>query len=171
MSSALDPAVFALARDGDVDALTALLAWSRPRLQRYAQRSCTISDVDDAVQEALLSLSRSVSVLRHARAVSTWLFRVVRRHCHRLGRLALRVDLWDDDRLDAVVGRWPDEVLRLSLARALESLPAHHREVVLLRDVQELTIEEIAAQLGESTAAVKSRLHRARELAREYLLS
>ena len=138
---------------------------------RYASRSCAISDVDDAVQEVLLALSRSLRVLRHVRALTTWMFRVVRRTCHRMARVALRVDLWDDDRLAAVVGPLSDDALRLSLARALQSLPAHHLQVVLLRDVEELTIGEIAARLGESRAAVKSRLHRARELAREYLVS
>ena len=64
-----------------------------------------------------------------------------------------------------------DEALRIDLAHALESLPAHYLEVVLLRDFEELTIAEIAECLGEQPGAVKSRLHRARELVREYLLS
>jgi len=49
-------------------------------------------------------------------------------------------------------------------------LPAHYLEVVLLRDFEELTIAEIAERLGEQQGAVKSRLHRARELVREYML-
>jgi RNA polymerase sigma factor (sigma-70 family) len=65
----------------------------------------------------------------------------------------------------------PDDELRIDLANALESLPAHYLEVVLLRDFEELTIAEIAAQLGEQPGAIKSRLHRARELVREYMLS
>lgn len=64
-----------------------------------------------------------------------------------------------------------DTALRIDLAKALESLPAHYLEVVLLRDFEELTISEIAARLGEQQGAVKSRLHRARELVREYMLS
>lgn len=61
--------------------------------------------------------------------------------------------------------------LRLDVANALESLPEHYREIVVLRDFEELTLQEIAAQLGLSVAATKSRLHRARELTREYLLA
>ena len=56
------------------------------------------------------------------------------------------------------------------MAAALESLPAHYREIIVLRDLNEMTIGEIADQLNESRAAVKSRLHRARQLTREYLL-
>ncbi|MGN6229559.1 MAG: RNA polymerase sigma factor [Trinickia sp.] len=44
-------------------------------------------------------------------------------------------------------------------------------DVLLLRDFEELTIGEIAARLGSSVPATKSRLHRARTLAREYLLA
>ncbi|WP_422596971.1 RNA polymerase sigma factor [Pseudomonas sp.] len=52
----------------------------------------------------------------------------------------------------------------------MESLPAHYLEVVLLRDFEELTISEISERLQEPVGAIKSRLHRARELVREYLL-
>ena len=69
-----------------------------------------------------------------------------------------------------MLGR-PDAALRIDLARALESLPAHYLEVVLLRDFEELSIGEIAQRLGEQPGAVKSRLHRARELVREYMLA
>jgi RNA polymerase sigma factor (sigma-70 family) len=48
-------------------------------------------------------------------------------------------------------------------------LPEHYREVLVLRDFEELTISELAARLTLTRAAVKSRLHRARELVREYL--
>lgn len=57
------------------------------------------------------------------------------------------------------------------LAHKLQSLPPTHLEVILLRDFEELSIAEIAAQLQLTNAAVKSRLHRARTLTREYLLS
>ena len=60
--------------------------------------------------------------------------------------------------------------LRIDLARAIESLPASHREVALLRDFEELTIGEIATQLGLFREATKSWLHGARCLLREYLV-
>ena len=59
--------------------------------------------------------------------------------------------------------------MRVDLVRALESLPAMYREVILLRDMEQLTISEAAAQLGITREACKSRLHRARGLVREYL--
>ena len=63
----------------------------------------------------------------------------------------------------------PGADLLRDLADALGSLPAHYREIVLLRDVEGLTINELADRLGLSPEATKARLHRARALARETL--
>ena len=63
----------------------------------------------------------------------------------------------------------PDE-LRIDLVNAIESLSPSHREVLLLRDLEDLTIWEIAGRLGVTREAAKSRLRRARTLVREYLL-
>lgn len=171
MTALADEALIGAARRGEREAIAALLHVSRPALQRYAQKSCMVSDIEDAVQEALLVLSRRVQQLREARALSTWLFRIVRRECHRLARRSMRVDLWDDAKTDAHLASVSDEELRVSIATALESLPAHYRQVIVLRDLEELTIGEIAEELGIAAPAVKSRLHRARVLTREYVLA
>ena len=62
------------------------------------------------------------------------------------------------------------EDLRIDLSRAIQSLPDHYREVILLRDIEELSIDEIASVLGLSRESVKARIHRARMLIREYLI-
>jgi len=53
--------------------------------------------------------------------------------------------------------------------RGLESLPEMYREVILLRDMEQLTITEVAERLHITREACKSRIHRARALLREYL--
>ena len=58
---------------------------------------------------------------------------------------------------------------RRVLERALDTLPAHYRAVLVLRDVEDLSNEQTAEILGESVATVKSRLHRARMALREQL--
>jgi len=103
-------------------------------------------------------------------AFSGWLFQVVKRECHRLGRAALGHDPWDDERAEQWLARQDTAGLRTELIGALESLPADYLKVVLLRDFAELSIAEIAQETGDSVAAVKSRLHRARQMAREYLI-
>ena len=167
-AAALAP-LFEAARSGDTEALAQLLERTQPDLRRYAQRSCLISDVDDAVQETLWILARYVGRLQSALALSRWLFRVMRRECRRLARRALALDLWDEARTDQIMARLPAPLLRLEVARAIESLPEHYRAALVLRDFEELTIRELSEELGISPANVKSRLHRARELVREYL--
>jgi len=171
MASAVSADVFEAARAGDVQAIERLLSVSQPELRRYAQRSCLVSDVDDAVQEGLLILSRHVGTMRSFRALSTWLFRVMRRECRRLARRTLGIDLWDEARTDAVMAATSPPALRLEIAAAVQSLPEHYREALLLRDFEELTIGELSERLGLTVANTKSRLHRARELVRDYLVS
>jgi RNA polymerase sigma factor (sigma-70 family) len=158
------------AHGGDPGALEQLLRVTRPNIRRYAQQHCLLSDVDDAVQEALLIVSRKLPSLRVLAAFSGWAIRLVQRECRRLGRVTLRYDPYDEEKLAQWLVTHDETGLRLELVAALESLPAHYREVMLLRDVEELTIEEIAGRTGLTRPNVKSRLHRARAMAREYLL-
>ncbi len=157
------------AQSGELRALERLLAVCQADARRYAYRHCQASDVDDAVQASLLVIAQKVKGLKAAAAFSSWLFTVINRECRRLGRILLRHEPLDE----ALAGQLAcksEPSLRIDLAHALESLPAHHLEVVLLRDFEELTIAEMAARLDEPQGAIKSRLHRARELVREYLL-
>ncbi|MBL8507822.1 MAG: sigma-70 family RNA polymerase sigma factor [Chitinimonas sp.] len=156
---------------GDQAAIARLLAICQADARRYARRHCHVSDVDDAVQESLLIISRKVTSLKATVAFSSWLFTIIKRECHKLGRMMFRHEPLEDEMAEQQLARRTDDALRIDLAHALESLPAHYLEVVLLRDFEELTIAEIAERLGEQPGAVKSRLHRARELVREYLLS
>lgn len=159
------------AQTGDQAAISRLLAVCQADARRYARRHCHVSDVDDAVQESLLIISRKVTSLKAAVAFSSWLFTVIKRECRKLERMMFKHEPLEDEVAEQQLACRTDDALRIDLAHALESLPAHYLEVVLLRDFEELTIAEIAERLGEQPGAVKSRLHRARELVREYLLS
>jgi RNA polymerase sigma factor (sigma-70 family) len=158
------------AQTGDAVAISRLLAVCQADARRYAYKHCHASDIDDAVQESLLVIARKVKGLKAAAAFSSWLFIVIKRECRRLERMMFRHEPLDDELAERQFARKTDGELRIDLAAALESLPAHYLEVVSLRDFEELTIAEIAARLCEQQGAVKSRLHRARELVREYML-
>ena len=158
------------ARIGDPAALDHLLRICQPDIRRYAQRNCLMSDVDDAVQETLMILSRRVQSVRVLAAFSGWLFTIVRRECRRLERRLFGIEYYDEQKVAHWLVAHSVDSLRLDLVRALESLPPHYREVILLRDFEELSIRELSQQLALTSAAVKSRLHRARQLMREYLL-
>ncbi|MGS1078534.1 RNA polymerase sigma factor [Pseudoxanthomonas beigongshangi] len=157
------------ARDGDAAALQRVLALSRQDLRRYAEYHCVINDAEDAVQESLLLVSRRIGDLRAVEAFASWLFRIVKRECNRLKRSLRRLagEAISEDLLPPI--RFEPVELGHDVARVLETLPAHYRQILLLRDLEGMTIEELAAHLALSPQAVKSRLHRARALAREYL--
>ncbi len=169
MTAILASGDLAAARSGDPVALERVLAHSRQDLRRYAEYHCVINDIEDAVQESLITVSRKLRDLRVLECFVSWTFRIVKRECNRLkrGRRLLTGDAITEDILPVVTPE-PQE-WRHDVAAALESLPAHYRQVILLRDLEGLTIAEIGDQLRLTREAVKSRLHRARLLAREYL--
>lgn len=165
-----DPGLIEAARCGDEKALLSLIAAAQPDIRRYAARNCRASDIDDAVQETLLLLYRRVGTLRAVTSFSAWLFAVARRACLRLLRIAGGSTDTAADGADARLALLRPEDLRIDLSRAIQSLPEHYREAILLRDIEEMTIDEIAAVLGLTRESVKARIHRARLMIREYLI-
>jgi len=163
------PDLLLAAHRGDRAALERVLGHCRLDLRRYAEYHCWVHDVEDAVQESMFTVARRLGDLRQLECFASWLFRIVKRECNRLARVRRRFagQPITEDILPAVL---PEPVeLRRDVAAALESLPDHYRDVVLMRDLEGLTIEEMAARLALTREAVKSRLHRARVLVREYL--
>ena len=158
------------ARAGDAHAMARLLGAERTRVVRYAERHCSVHDVEDAVQETLLIVSRQIGQLRILEAFNGWLFRIVKRECDRMKRFwRSHVHDYAPERALEQPVCIPVDDLRRDLLQALESLPPHYREVIVLRDVEELTIGEICEALDLTREAAKARLHRARVLMREYL--
>jgi RNA polymerase sigma-70 factor (ECF subfamily) len=168
--AAIPTDIFCAAQLGDRDAIALLLQLAQPDIRRYARTACrTASDAEDAAQEALWLLYRHVGAIRTLLAFPAWLGKVVTRECIRLARKAdLSLPLADNDH--ALGLDRSDTDLRLDVAAAFESLPAHYRDVALMRDVKELTIEEIATALDLTRETVKARLHRARQMTREFLM-
>lgn len=167
----IDSSLLVAAQSGDPQALAGLLKIAQPDIRRYARRNCrTASDIDDAVQETLILLYRKIRSLRAVESFSYWLFRVVDRVCLRLARRLMGIQTAIDELEDQVLSVATDATLRMDLVSAIESLPEQYRQVIIMRDVSELTVEEIAQQLAITRPTVKARLHRARLLVREYIL-
>ncbi len=164
-----DPLLIEAARGGDADALVSLIAIAQPDIRRYAARNCRAADIDDAVQETLLLLYRRVGTLRAVTSFSAWLFAVARRACLRLLRQATGMADASAD-VEMRLAHLAPEDIRIDLSHAIQSLPDHYREVVLLRDIEELSIDEIAGVLALTRESVKARIHRARLMIREYLI-
>ena len=136
------------------------------------------ADAEDVAQEAILKAFRNLSKFRGQAKFSTWLISITLNEAR--GRLRhkglIQMDSIDEATSEeghvspALLRDWreiPSEALerkevRETLTAAIGHLAPIYREIVLLRDVEELSIEEAAAALTISTASVKVRLHRAR---------
>jgi RNA polymerase sigma factor (sigma-70 family) len=167
----LDRAVFAAAQAGDPAALDHVLRVLQPDIRRYARKQChRTTAIEDVVQEALIVLYRRIGNVRDPVALAAWIFKMVTRLCMLpvLGLMRGAEELTERHEAQHFA-RMPRDALRIDLVRALESLPEIYREMLLLRDMEQLTIGEVSARLGITREATKSRLHRARQLVREYL--
>jgi len=168
---ALDRLDFEAAQAGDPLALDRLLRTLQPDIRRYARHQCHRSSaIEDVVQEALLVIYRRVGNVRDAQALAAWVMRIVARLCMLPALMLMRgaqelTQLHEAEHFARISG----DDLRIDLVRALESLPAIYRQVILLRDMEQLTIGEVAVTLNITREAAKSRIHRARALMREYL--
>jgi RNA polymerase sigma-70 factor (ECF subfamily) len=165
---------------GDDHALATLVRLHHDRVYRFGLRVCRDGfDADDAVQEAFAKLAMRRDVVADQGALS-WLMTVVRNTCIRLLRpfqrqrraLGERVEEDElpatDPSPEAALERW--ELVR-SVHAAIAELDRPYREVLVLRDLEGLSGEDTCAALGLEIAAMKTRLHRARSMLREKILS
>lgn len=143
------------------------------------------SDAEDVAQEAFLKAFRNLATFRGQAKFSTWLISITLNEAR--GRLrqqsAVRMESLDDTPEEgghvspALLRDWrevPSEALerkevREMLEEAINGLSPIYREVTMLRDVEEFSIEETAAALSITTASVKVRLHRARLMLQKLL--
>ena len=178
----MKPSVDALltaARGGDVAALNELLVSHRQGVYRYGLQVCrTTEDAEDAVQETLWAAAGALKTFRGAAtSITSWLFTIVRRECLRLleGHRRAPVPLEEAEGVPSgapVPEEAVDAILANELlAAALADLDPSYRDVILLRDIQELSAPEAAMRLGISVDALKSRLHRARVSLRHGVLA
>ncbi len=145
------------------------------------------ADAEDAAQEAMLKAFANIGQFRQEARFSTWLIQVtvnealMRRRRQRTVIMEAIDDRGGDDDGQQYTPRdfadWreiPSEALerkevRQKLAEALASLDRKYREVFVLRDIEQMNIEETAEALGISIASVKTRLLRARLMLRDLL--
>lgn len=183
-----DMALVERARHRDSAAFRLIMQRHNRRLFRVARSVLNDdSEAEDVVQEAYVRAFTHLGDFRGDARLSTWLTRIALNEA--LGRLRHRrpkVDLTHLDRIDeqgesrvilfpaarrdgdpeAAAAR--SEVRRL-LEQAVDRLPDPFRIVFVLRDIEEMSIEETASQLGLRPETIKTRLHRARRLLRKAL--
>lgn len=163
----------------DREAFESLVERSIDQLYRAAVRITGVpQDAEDALQDALLSAYQHWSEFRHASSGSTWLYRItVNAALQRTRRRRPEEYLSDTGYAEGRVVDWSEDLarrleaaeLRDVLQEGIARLPDEYRVTLVLRDVEGFPTAETAAILQESEAAIKSRLHRARVLLRQYL--
>ena len=176
-------------RARDPEAFETLVRTYTPRLLSVARRMLGGNEEDarDVVQDAMLSAFRSIDRFEGTARVSTWLHRIVvnaalmkirtRRRKPEESLEPLLPTFKEEGGHAAAVAGWDEPADRLAeqeetrqLVRdAILGLPEGYRDVLILRDIQELDTAETARALGITANAVKIRLHRARQALRTRL--
>lgn len=175
-----DASLVASARAGDADAFAALVGRYERRIVRLVRGMVPESDTEDVTQEAFLKAFRKLGDFDGRSQFYTWLYRIAantamdwrKRERHRRHAALPESPEGEDATLSPDAG--PDVAARRrELSRriddAIASLPERYHEILVLREIEGLSYEEIADRLGMSKGTVESRLFRARERLREKL--
>jgi RNA polymerase sigma-70 factor (ECF subfamily) len=175
-----DAELVRLAREGDLDAFAGIVRRHEQRLRFVLLRILDDTrDVEESVQDAFVQAWRNLDRYRGDAALFTWLYRIgvnaaLARARHRVPPTVAFQAVEGQASSSADSGLRPEAAaeageLRARIAVALAALPFEYREAVVLRDVAGLSNQEVAAALGVSLAAAKSRIHRGRLQLRDRL--
>jgi RNA polymerase sigma-70 factor (ECF subfamily) len=145
-------------------------------------------EAEDVSQEVFITIFKSIDSFRGDSKFSTWLYRIAVNHCkNRIKYLSRRHDRDQSEYDEEVMGDEaagaatpnpaprPDKQLEgveleQIMQRCIAQLEEEHRVVIVLRDVEDLSYEEICAITNLPTGTVKSRLHRARLVLKKMML-
>jgi RNA polymerase sigma-70 factor (ECF subfamily) len=160
---------------GEPAAFTALVDRHSAPCLRFATRMLgTREDAEDATQETLMRAYRALHTFDVSTSFRTWLFSILVNRCRtallRSSRRERRIHVDGDCANQASPASDIDALdLKVELTRALETLPPELREAFLLKHVEQLEYEEIAAITGRGVSALKMRVQRARARLRREL--
>jgi len=177
-----DAALVERLRRAEAGAAEGLVDTYGDRVYRLALRiTGNEQDAEEAVQDVFWSVVRKIDTFRGESLLGSWIYRItanaayqkLRRTAHRRDEISLDqvLPIIDDGHhhLDPS-GDWSAKIddpaiqseLRDVLASAIDELPANHRAVIVLHDVEGLSMAEVADALGISLATAKTHAHRAR---------
>lgn len=175
-------------KSGSVASFEKLIEDNRKKVYNVALRMLgNPEDANDAAQEVFLRAFRSMRGFKEQASFSTWIYRITKNVCLDeirkkkkdnfvyidkeidIGDGQVKMQLEDD-------GVTPEEAAEKSelsrrVREAIAMLPEHHRMLIILRDLQNLSYEEIAEIIKCPDGTVKSRINRARSALREILHS
>ncbi len=187
LDAADDPGLVQRVQRGDTGAFTVLMRRYNRRLYRTA-RAILKNDAaaEDALQEGYIAAYRHIGEFRGDSQIATWLTRIVVNQALQALRRTRREQVVvlfeeppaergaDEATADSLSPGSPEKTMlraemRRLIERKIDALPEGYRTVFMLREVEDMTVEETATALGIPGATVRSRLFRAKARLRESL--
>ncbi len=165
-----------LCREGRIEGLHVLYDLHRTKVYNLSWRMLgKPQDAEDALQEIFIKVFDRIKNYRGDSAFSTWVYRMTANHCLDILRRRKILsfigmdnapeasDKTESNRLGAQMGLSP------ILQKALNRLPEKQKRCLVMREMEDLSYEEIAQALGLSLGSVKSNIHRAKGFLKECL--
>ncbi len=171
-------------RERDEDAFETMIRNNAPALLRVARRFFNNEqDARDVVQQAFASVAKAITGFEHQSRLSTWLYRIlVNEALLELRRRRRRPEVSIEELLPSFdlngklaidpIGSTADELsndrreTREFVRNCIARLPESYRVALMLRDIEDLTVDEAAAAIGVTPNALKVRVHRGRQALR-----
>ncbi len=162
-----DTELIELLRHGDRRAFADLYELHKSAIYRYCLRMLTNSDAaEDATQETFIKMHANIRLLQKPESFLSWLFSIARNevmmHIRRKRRNGVQneEDVWDETTpYELIVSTETKEIVQ----RLLQNLKSEYREVILLREYEQLSYAQIAEVTSDTESSVKSRLFKARK--------
>ena len=169
MTGLSDAELIAAVLAGDIEAFSGLIRRYQDTCARFAVRMLgSRVDADDALQSAFMRAFRGLKSCKEPDRFGGWLYQIVINECRTYASRQRRRELRFPSGTDAIEravapGSEPERDVDVSghIERALSMLPSEQREAFLLKHVEELSYDEIAAMTGVSVSALKMRVKRA----------
>src|SRR5262245_16879505 len=158
---------------GDRGALEELIGRLHARLRGFLQKLlASPSDVDDVTQDVWFDVFRGLPRLENVDSFLPWLYRIARNRAYRLLRRR-DMRMQSIENLDSVADDVPEHEFSAEDASrvyaALDRLTPEHREVLLLRFIEQMSYDDLAQVTGCPVGTVRSRIHNAKRGLREIL--
>jgi RNA polymerase sigma-70 factor (ECF subfamily) len=175
------------AKNGDVEAFERLVEGYQKKVFNIAYRMLgNYDDASELAQEALIKIYKSLKSFKEESQLSTWIYRITTNVCldelrKRKNKAVVYIDekirSEDDEITRQVEDKQPtpeqraeQNEVKKAINNAIQSLSQDYKIVIILRDIQGLSYDEIAEILKCPTGTVKSRINRARQSLKELLL-
>lgn len=187
MSTRRDRKLVRALRARDEDAFTELVHVYQHKVFNVVYRILgDRQEAEDVAQEVFITVFKHIDQFRGDAKFSTWLYRIATNHArNRIKYLSRRARKQHQDIADTPEGEMSDNPLSSSVARpdrqaqahelediiklGMQALQAEHREIIVLRDIENMSYSEISEVTGLAQGTVKSRLFRARVALKEYV--